>query len=271
MLVVASATTADVITRAERGSYMAYTSLGYTIGPAVGPIIGGILAQYLGWRSIFWFLAILAGVMLFLILGFLQETCRVIVGNGSVPPPRWNQPVLALVRPKDQMSPNHDSLVTFRRKPGVFDSVRLIATKQFGFLIFFSTVIFAGSTAILSCIPYLFESKYNFNALQVGLASRWTYGILTDRNFKRHGRLAGVEIVRNQQSKHMLLRIPLERACLEIILPLVYLWCVWMITYSWLMDQDIHMSAPLVVTFFLGNATAGSSNVLSMDIIRLRH
>ncbi|GAB1198019.1 hypothetical protein APSETT444_007325 [Aspergillus pseudonomiae] len=229
--VVASATTADVITRAERGRYMIYTSFGYTIGPAVGPIIGGILAQYLGWRSIFWFLAILAGITLLLILGFLQETCRVIVGDGSVPPPRWNQPVLALLRPKYRVSPNDQSLVTFRRRPGVFDSLRLVATKQLGFLILFSTVIFSGSMVVLSCIPSLFESKYDFNALQVGLAyvpfaagglaARWTSGTWTDRNFKRHGRLAGVEIVRNQQSKHTLLKIPLEKARIEIILPTI--------------------------------------------------
>ncbi|KAE8397668.1 MFS general substrate transporter [Aspergillus pseudonomiae] len=276
---ISSATTADVITRAERGRYLVYTSLGWTIGPAIGPIIGGILVQYLGWRSIFWFLTILGGVILVLILGFLQETCRVIVGDGSVPPPRWNQPVLALLRPKHRVSPNHQSLVTFRRRPGVFDSVRLVATKQFGFLILFSTFIMCGWNVILSCIPFLFESKYNFNALQVGLAyipfavggltARWTCGTWTDRNFKRHGRLAGVEIVRNQQSKHVLLKIPLEKARIEIILPMAFLWFVCLIAYSWLMQYDVHMSAPLVVMFFLGNATAGTSNVLSMLIIDL--
>lgn len=277
--VVASATTADVITRAERGGYMAYTSLGYTIGPALGPILGGILAQYLGWRSIFWFLANLAGVIILLIFGFLNETCRVVVGNGSVPPPRWNRPVLALVRPRDWASPNHQSLVTFRRRPSVFDSVRLVAKKQFGFLILFSSVLFSGSMVLLSCIPALFESKYNFNELQVGLAyipfaaggltARWTCGTLADRNFKRHGQLSGIEIVRNQQSRQSLLEIPLEKARIQIILPMVYLWCIWVTTYSWLMTKDIHMSVPLVIMFFLGNATTGSSNVLSMLMIDL--
>jgi MFS family permease len=34
------------------------------VGPAFGPLLGGVLAQTLGWRSIFWFLAIATGVVL---------------------------------------------------------------------------------------------------------------------------------------------------------------------------------------------------------------
>lgn len=277
--VIASATTADVITRAERGKYMAYTAWGYTIGPAVGPIIGGILTKFLGWRSIFWFLAIAAGVILLAILGFLHETCRVVVGDGSVPPQPWNRPVIALISPRNRTSPNKQTLVTFRRKPGVFTSVALVTKKPFGLLILFGTVLFSGSMVQLSCIPALFESKYNFDPLQVGLAyipvavggltARWTCGTLADRNFRRHGRFAGVEIARNQQFKDSLLEIPLERARLQILLPMAYLWCIWMIAYSWLIDRDVHMAAPLVTLFFLGNASTGTSNILCMLIIDL--
>lgn len=55
---VSNATIADLVTRAERGRYMVYSSLGYMIEPAVGPILGGILTRFLGWRSIFWFLTV---------------------------------------------------------------------------------------------------------------------------------------------------------------------------------------------------------------------
>ena len=60
-MVISSATVADLVTRAERGKYLAYSSLGSTLGPAVGPILGGVLTKFLGWRSIFWFLAIFDG------------------------------------------------------------------------------------------------------------------------------------------------------------------------------------------------------------------
>ena len=53
---LSAATVADIATKEERGSFMGFVMAGSFMGPAVGPIIGGLLAQYLGWRSIFWFL-----------------------------------------------------------------------------------------------------------------------------------------------------------------------------------------------------------------------
>ncbi|PWY89072.1 citrate synthase [Aspergillus heteromorphus CBS 117.55] len=42
---LASAVAADVITSAERGSYMAITSLGIILAPSLGPLLGGLLSQ----------------------------------------------------------------------------------------------------------------------------------------------------------------------------------------------------------------------------------
>ena len=77
---------------------MGWVNAGALIGPAIGPVLGGILAQFLGWRAIFWFLVILAGVfMIPLVLAF-QETCRKVVGDGSVPPQPWNRDLLTILR-----------------------------------------------------------------------------------------------------------------------------------------------------------------------------
>lgn len=46
-------------------------------------MLGGALTQQLGWRWIFWILAISSGVCLFLVSVFLPETSRHVVGNGS--------------------------------------------------------------------------------------------------------------------------------------------------------------------------------------------
>jgi len=83
-----SAVVADMVTRAERGKYIGYASMGVTLGPALGPIIGGLLTQFLGWRSIFWFLTIFVSSIMFLMLLFFPETSRSVVGNSSVPPQR---------------------------------------------------------------------------------------------------------------------------------------------------------------------------------------
>ncbi|KAJ5793937.1 MFS general substrate transporter [Penicillium paradoxum] len=96
-MIVSGASITDLVTRAERKKYMFYSALGTTIGPAIGPTFGGILTQYLGWRSIFWFLAISSGVIALVMILFLRKTCRAVVGNGSLAPQPWNKCALQLI------------------------------------------------------------------------------------------------------------------------------------------------------------------------------
>lgn len=53
--------------------------------PSFGPVIAGVLAQKLGWRWIFWFLVTLTGTYLVVVVLWLPETQRKVVGNGSLP------------------------------------------------------------------------------------------------------------------------------------------------------------------------------------------
>lgn len=54
----------DVAEPREKGMFMGIFQVGAMSGPAFGPLLGGVLAQTLGWRSIFWFLVIATGVVL---------------------------------------------------------------------------------------------------------------------------------------------------------------------------------------------------------------
>ena len=77
---------------------MGYATAGLLFGPSFGPTIGGILAQYLGWRSIFWFLVIFTGLLLMVFAFFFPETCRNVVGNGSIPARGLNQSILGYLQ-----------------------------------------------------------------------------------------------------------------------------------------------------------------------------
>lgn len=97
-IALTNAVVADIATSAERGKYMGYATAGLLLGPAFGPTIGGLLARFLGWRAIFWFLAIFTGVLLFVFGFFFPETGRNVVGNGSIPARGWNQSVLGYLQ-----------------------------------------------------------------------------------------------------------------------------------------------------------------------------
>ncbi|KAJ5622907.1 hypothetical protein N7490_011512 [Penicillium lividum] len=75
---------ADTTTTAERGSYVGLLLLFTNAAPSFGPVVAGALTQKLGWRWIFWLLVIMTGTYLILVLLFLPETQRRLVGNGSV-------------------------------------------------------------------------------------------------------------------------------------------------------------------------------------------
>jgi multidrug resistance protein len=73
-IALSSGVVADVSTAAERGKWFGLVTAGSLLGPSLGPVIGGLLTEKLGWRAIFWFLVIFAGVFFMPLLIFFPET-----------------------------------------------------------------------------------------------------------------------------------------------------------------------------------------------------
>ena len=51
-------TVADVFIQEERGKAIALWAMCPLLGPVVGPVMGGFISASLGWRWVFWVLAI---------------------------------------------------------------------------------------------------------------------------------------------------------------------------------------------------------------------
>ncbi|KAI9260531.1 major facilitator superfamily domain-containing protein [Phascolomyces articulosus] len=73
-MAVGGGSVADLFRPAERGRAMSTFMLGTIIGPAFSPLIGGYVAQYLGWRWIFYICTILGGVIFIANIVLLRET-----------------------------------------------------------------------------------------------------------------------------------------------------------------------------------------------------
>ncbi|KAF5023730.1 hypothetical protein F66182_4204 [Fusarium sp. NRRL 66182] len=67
-------TIADMIIQEKRGVAIACFTVGPILGPIVGPVVGGTVTEALGWRWVFWIIAIMAGVLSVVFLIFSQET-----------------------------------------------------------------------------------------------------------------------------------------------------------------------------------------------------
>lgn len=70
---IGNAVVADLTTPAERGGYITAVQATIMFAPALAPVLGGILTQYWGWRSTFWFLVVAAGVFVVIYVPFVPE------------------------------------------------------------------------------------------------------------------------------------------------------------------------------------------------------
>ncbi|KAI1057074.1 hypothetical protein LB507_002467 [Fusarium sp. FIESC RH6] len=278
------AVVADVVTSAERGQYIGLTAVPSVLGPALGPVIGGLLAEFLGWRSIFWFLAIFAGVGLFLIVMFYPETCRHIVGDGSIRPPlmyRSLWQILQLRRKRDkagltrQVSTASTTNKFKFKAPNVLESILMLFEKETGFLLGFSSICFAGFYCVATAMPTLFAEIYGFNEVENGLMflpmaagsviAAFIVGSFTNRNYKRHCDKLGIPYERSKQQD--LSTFPIERARLEIGFPLLMLAAVMVISWGWAVHAQTHVAVPCVLSGLMGVGIVGFNNTTNSLLI----
>lgn len=274
----AQATIADVATSAERGKYTGYVSIGTFLGPAIGPAIGGILIKFINWQSVFWFLAIYAVVMLVIILVFLPETCRNIVGNGSVPAQPWNISLISYLRLRKLRASGHAAetyTVENRRRPNPLTSVRIIFEKETGLILLYGGFLYAGFYILLTGLPSQLKDLYGFNSLQVGLCyipvgcgsvlAGLIMGRVIDWNFRRHATRLGVAISRRRQQD--LAEFPIEQARLEVTLPVLYVASATFLAYGWTMQSNPPLGGCLFLLFINTFLASGAFNAMSTLII----
>jgi multidrug resistance protein len=278
--VLSSAVVSYVATRQQRGSYIGLAVLGSSMGPALGPVIGGLLTHFLGWRSVFWFLAIYGGVMLSVYVVFVPETCRNVVGNGELAAQKWNRPVVAYLKGSGDAEGRSEENVerSMKKRPGLLATIPIILDKESFLLLFFGGLVYAGYYIILTGLPQQLSSTYHYNSIQVGLCYlpiglgamlvRPLIGRIMDANFRRHAQKLGVEIERNKQ--HNIDDFPIEWVRLQVSLVLVYLCSAAIIPYGWVIGlKHPPLPAILVLLFLMGTflaATFQPMTALNVDI-----
>ncbi|KAJ9249688.1 hypothetical protein DTO195F2_8425 [Paecilomyces variotii] len=269
---LANAIVADVVTTAERGVYIGYASAGGILGPSLGPIIGGLLTQFLGWPSIFWFLTIFAGAFFVPLLLFLPETARRIVGNGSRPPPRWNQSLLQLCSRHRSGETPVQARVHF---PNPLKTLVIVFDREVFLILACNSLIFSSYYAVSTSVTSQFKMIYGFNDVQIGLCfipvgvgsllAAYTQGRMVDWNYARYARQQGITVSKTRRQD--LTTFPIERARTEIVFPLVVLEGLGMIAYGWVLHYQTNLSGPLILLFIIGYTSSATFNILSVLMV----
>ena len=283
---LSSAVAADLVTSAERGSYIGYTTVTVILAPTIAPIIGGVLSEYAGWRWIFWFLLISSSVFFIPFLIFFPETCRKVVGNGSIPPPTLYHSVPTYLRERRLKREGEIHLfeerdrLSKKRKPSFPNPLvvlLIVFNKQASILLLSSGLLFSCWYVMISSLPSQMEARYGFNDAQIGLLfiplgigsaiSSVTSGKLIDWNYRRHARRLGITVQRDRQDD--ISKFPIERARLEIGLPMLYFGVAMVIAYGWVLQYNTGIAPICVVMFVFGWAMIAVFNTLTILMVDL--
>ncbi|KAI9829317.1 MAG: hypothetical protein M1819_006380 [Sarea resinae] len=281
---LANAVAADIVTSAERGTYIAYASLGSILGPSLSPVLGGLLSQFCGWKWIFWFLVIFSAAFYVPFLLFFPETCRNIVGDGSIPPSKWCQSLPSLYKewkmakagnPVDSSERNALAKNRHIPFPNPLSTLIIIFQKEAGLILLSNGLLFASYYVVTSSLPSQFQHKYGFNNIQISLlfipigggsiVSAYTTGKILNWNYKRHAKRLGLSVIKSRQQD--LSNFPIEKARLEVAFPLLFLGAASIITYGWVLHFPANLAGPIILLFIIGYAMIAGFNCMTILMV----
>lgn len=148
---------------------------------AIGPVLGGVLAEFLGFRSIFGFLLALSSIVLAVIILLLPETLRSIAGNGSLRLTGIYLPLIQrltkggrgpnCVRYYENSGEGGEMLPRKKITASTFaEPLKLLGEKDILFNLLFGGVMYAVWTMVTSSTARLFQTSFGLDEILLGLA-----------------------------------------------------------------------------------------------------
>ncbi|KAJ3952600.1 multidrug transporter [Colletotrichum tropicale] len=237
----------DISTPEERGGFFGMFNLGPMISPCIAPAIGGALSDKLGWRSIFWFLIVMAVCCLLFILLFLPETLRNLVGNGSVTLGGVYTPLVPVVgrsRKKQKTTP---------AKPGVRPSINpfvILVYPDVAITLAFTGVVYAVNNTVVTTVassfarvyPWLSETALGLCYLPTGfgmIVGSTLTGKFLDWDYAR--------IKKRVEESDGAFEFPKEYARLRTMPVLLVLFSGAVIAWGFCVDKGVHIAVPLAL------------------------
>ncbi|KAI0156466.1 putative major facilitator superfamily transporter [Xylariaceae sp. FL1272] len=260
---------ADIAPPHSRGAYMGAMLTGPNTGPSLGPVVGGLLADKTGWPWIFWLLAILGGLCLIVFLVLFPETCRNVVGNGSLRAAAINRPLLAWNTPGASPLVEGLTVPKMRKIPNPFRCLRLIGHKEDALVLASNATFYTNYSCIQASLAHLVMDQYELSGFEAGLtylaygvatlASSYAVGKIIDYDYRSTAKALGLTI--NKEAGDNLSTFPLEKARIRSLWYFIIISIASTIAYGWVVAMRVHLSVALTLQFLCGLATTGVFNI----------
>ncbi|THH19557.1 hypothetical protein EW146_g1639 [Bondarzewia mesenterica] len=282
-LVMGAGVIGDISEPFDRGSHFGMFNLGPMLAPNIGPTIGGALSQHLGWRSIFWFLAIFAFATFIFV--FLYESYIFI-------------PLQRRMIMFSQLSPRNPTSFGRGRRIQPFDKTKslkrpfrnpllLFAHPDVCISLLFTGVVYAVNYSITATISSSFASVYPFlSETAIGLCFLttgagmiigstltgkfldWEYGNIRCQIETSH--LSNMDLERTDGGAAATVDFPIEKARLRTMPIHLGVFVVCTIAWGWCLQAKVSIAGPLVLQVALGCTSISILNTtmtLMLDLL----
>ncbi|KAJ5902164.1 hypothetical protein N7495_002692 [Penicillium taxi] len=273
----------DIATNEERGGYFGMFNLGPMLAPCIGPAIGGALSQHLGWRSIFWFLTAFSVVCFILVLLFLPETMRGLVGNGSISPKgAIYRPLVPIIGQRAARSKPEMKSEKPQAKQGSMNPFRLLTYPDILLTLTYTGIVYAVNYTITATISSSFAKVYPFlSETNIGLCYLTTgagmilgstiTGKMLDRDYAKIKAAYLDNREKSLQDSTQDEDFPVEYARLRTMPIHLFLFVGCAIAWGWCIERKLSIAGPLILQVVLGWTSISILNAtmtLMIDIVK---
>lgn len=269
---LAWAVISDIAPPHDRGYFVGVAHIGFNLAPALGPVLGGLLSDRLGWSSIFVFLAFAGGITFVLLLLFLDETGRNIVGNGSISSVGINRPLYQYLRHGRSKSRRNRARFVI---PSILPSIRLIFHWNTFLVLFANAVFYLMYSVLQATLASTAEERYGFTPFQAGLCyigygvagafASLIIGKITDRDYRITAMKYNMSIDRKKGDD--LLHFPIEQARLRTIWVYIISASIALLSYGWTIELQGHIVVAIAFLAVVAFSTVGVFNVCNSLVV----
>ncbi|CAM1508550.1 Fc.00g053980.m01.CDS01 [Cosmosporella sp. VM-42] len=247
-------TIADMIVQEKRGAAMASFAIGPLLGPIIGPVVGGVVSDALGWRWVFWIIAIISGVLSSVFFLFSGETYAPVILQRKV---KRLQKETGNLRLRSKLDAGLSPADYFKRgilrpfKMLVFSPVCIICG-------FYVGIAYAYLYLMFTSLTPLFMRIYGFSTINAGLTFLGL-GV---------GSMIGVAYFSIHSDKYIKKKAAQDKAAAEAegrtsegmkpeyrLPPLkigAFLLPAGLFIYGWTAEYKVHWIAPIIGTTVIG-------------------
>ncbi|GAB7344031.1 hypothetical protein MBLNU457_1953t1 [Dothideomycetes sp. NU457] len=242
---IGGGTIADLFPAERRGAVMAIWAMGPLLGPVIGPVAGGYLSASMGWRWVFWIIAIAAGFFAILCAIFTRETYAPVILARKAKRLRKQTGNPDLRSKLDTGLTSKEMLLRAIIRPSkmlLFSPIVLLMS-------IYMSVIYGLLYLLFTTFTFVFEQNYGFTEDNVGLVyiamgigmllGLAFLGFISDRLSKKLAAKNNNGVMKPEY------RLP----------PLIvggFFIPVGMFIYGWGTDKQVQWAVPLLGTLFVG-------------------